>query len=95
MDLIPNKFIEEMRKTGRGHLHEVRSMADELLKRRKGEKDKEEESPVFKIAVSRERVLNGPWESSSAISYLRTGDIELVKFSLSSKTIHCVVYRVR
>lgn len=98
MDLIPDKFLEEMKKSGRGHLHEVRSMADELLRRRAGEDVRNNaHREILRLEYLRQRVEDiGNYRIPSvAIPPLELGNSTYVKFQGGLAPIYCIVYRVR
>jgi hypothetical protein len=100
MDLMREEFLQQMLKNGRAYPHEVRSIAEELLRRRAGEDVKEKQdvtSDVLRIEITGLELANAVYvlPSSGAIGRLKQGERIFVKFRPGTTEYHCLMYRIK
>jgi len=92
MDIIRREVLEEMVRNGHGYRHEVKSVAEELLARRRGEDPAEFDGII--VRVPRILLVQG-YDSAVYIRSMKIGDTKLVRFEpFSGKHIYAAVHRM-
>lgn len=100
MDLIRDEFLLQMLKTGKAYGHEIRSIAEELIKRRNGERVEEEEedlnTDIIRLEFSGIQLAQQTYRTptASGLAYMQPKETQFIKFQPNSRVLNCIVYCV-
>ncbi len=94
MDIIRDEVLREMVRDGRAYQHEVKSVADELLRRRGDNPDFNFDGMIIRVPKT---VLLGGYKtySGAEFSKLPPGQSMLIEFSrISGESLYAIITRM-